>query len=467
MGFFNGNRKSQPSITTERIMQRIGVAGVSRHTGTTHMSINLAITLRSLNYKVAVLEDNPSKHFELIASELECIDEGNRSYFNYKGVDYYYYCRPIPLFVIMQRNYDFLIIDHGEYVNCDRNTFYTNNINLITSGSRPWELDDFGNFMNAVQIEENAVDPEGRMSKQYNYVFMFAHDNYFFRKQIVEHMGEDMKIIFPSYKENLFDEPDYDTIKQLMPWIETPEEVRDKNKTRGFLGFRFDKGNEESENDASAQKGNAVITKGKTIKEEVHEEPITIEPIEIMEKEIFKEDITEEIDVSENLDKKDSFGNELLPAEYAPELDPEPVADLTTDINSKDEEGASKKDNDKSTEPATPFYTKYSKELAEKLFLEVREVQKYIMKHSGELADDPQNAVFLNAFVTKETTGAFGSMLRCKINHSRKNGKDGEAVIKISNNEIEYEIKEASLRDILGEDATYLISPNDDTYVKL
>lgn len=71
MGFFSGNRKNQPSMSTEKTLQRIGIAGTAHHTGTTHLAINIAITLRSLNYKVAVIEDNPSKHFELIASELD------------------------------------------------------------------------------------------------------------------------------------------------------------------------------------------------------------------------------------------------------------------------------------------------------------------------------------------------------------------------------------------------------------
>ena len=158
MGFFSGNKKNQSSMSTEKTMQRIGIAGTAHHTGTTHLAINIAITLRSLNYKVAVLEDNASKHFELIASELDYDDNENVGYFNYKGVDYYHYCRPIPFFVLMQRNYDFIIIDHGTYANCDRNTFYANNINVITTGSRLWELTDYENFMEGIQIEERGIE---------------------------------------------------------------------------------------------------------------------------------------------------------------------------------------------------------------------------------------------------------------------------------------------------------------------
>ena len=89
------------------------------------------------------------------------------------------------------------------------------------------------------------------------------------------------------------------------------------------------------------------------------------------------------------------------------------------------------------------------------------------MKHVDELAEDPQMALFLNAFATKEMTGAFGCLLRSKAEHSRKNGKDGEAVIRIEDGEIKYEIKESSLKEFLGEDAEYLIAPSTDSFVKL
>lgn len=247
MGFFSGNRKNQPSMSTEKTLQRIGIAGTAHHTGTTHLAINIAITLRSLNYKVAVIEDNPSKHFELIASELDYDNSENIGYFNYKGVDYYHYCRPIPFFVLMQRNYDFLIIDHGTYANCDRNTFYANNINVITTGSRLWELADYEDFMEGIQVEERGIEIENRMSRQYNYAFMFAHDDYFFQKQILEHMGDDIKSIFPAYKENLFDDPDYDTVKQLIPWVQIPEESSNKNKSHGLFGLKFNKESEHKE----------------------------------------------------------------------------------------------------------------------------------------------------------------------------------------------------------------------------
>lgn len=42
MGFFSGNRKNQPSMSTEKTLQRIGIAGTAHHTGTTHLAINIA-----------------------------------------------------------------------------------------------------------------------------------------------------------------------------------------------------------------------------------------------------------------------------------------------------------------------------------------------------------------------------------------------------------------------------------------
>ena len=114
-----------------------------------------------------------------------------------------------------------------------------------------------------------------------------------------------------------------------------------------------------------------------------------------------------------------------------------------------------------------PYYAEETKEIAEQLFVAAKEIQKYIMKHVDELTDDPQMALFLNAFATKEMTGAFGCLLRGKAEHSRKNGKDGEAVIRIEDGEIKYEIKESSLKEFLGEDAEYLIAPSTDSFIKL
>ena len=296
MGFLSGNRKNQPSIPTEKSIQRIGVAGTTHHTGTTHLAINIAITLRSLNYKVAVLEDNPSKHFELIASELDYDINENVGYFNYKGVDYYHYCRPIPFFVLMQRNYDFLVIDHGIYASCDRSTFYANNINIITTGSRLWELADFENFMEGVQVEERGIEIENRMSRQYNYAFMFAHDDYFFQKQILEHMGDDIKSIFPAYKENLFDDPDYDTIKQLIPWVQIPEQSGSKNKTHSLFGLKFNKESKYKEEVKETEYKEELIRQDTAFSQEIpeKEDDYVIEQPEDEPKEDFFEDITSE-----------------------------------------------------------------------------------------------------------------------------------------------------------------------------
>lgn len=471
MGFFSG-KKNQLSISAEKTLQRIGIAGTAHHTGTTHLAINIAITLRSLNYKVAVIEDNPSKHFELIASELDCDNSENVGYFNYKGVDYYHYCKPIPFFVLMQRNYDFVIIDHGTYANCDRNTFYANNINIITTGSRLWELTDYENFMEGIQVEEKGIEIENRMSRQYNYAFMFAHDDYFFQKQILEHMGDDIKSIFPAYKENLFDDPDYDTVKQLIPWVQIPEESGSKNKSHGLFGLKFNKEAEHKKDEPKEPE-----YKEETVKQDVDFSP---EIPEIEDEYVVgqPEDglvyLAEDPlpDDAENSSEAEELVAETTEFEHTPVVEAIPVPVITQEKTQKnDAETTVAKEKIaieiESGPEKIPYYAEETKEIAEQLFNAAKEIQKYTMKHVDELTDDPQMALFLNAFATKEVTGAFSCLLRSKAEHSRKNGKDGEAVIRIEDGEIGYEIKESSLREYLGEDSGYLIAPSIDSFVKL
>lgn len=461
MGFFSGNKKNQSSMSTEKTMQRIGIAGTAHHTGTTHLAINIAITLRSLNYKVAVLEDNASKHFELIASELDYDDNENVGYFNYKGVDYYHYCRPIPFFVLMQRNYDFIIIDHGTYANCDRNTFYANNINVITTGSRLWELTDYENFMEGIQIEERGIEIENRMSRQYNYAFMFAHDDYFFQKQILEHMGDDIKSIFPAYKENLFDDPDYDTVKQLIPWVQIPEESGSKNKSHGLFGLKFNKEPEYKEE--SVKQDVDFSPEIPEIEDECVVEQLENEPVYLTE-DPLPDDVEGSSEAEELVAETTEF-------EHPPIVEAIPVPIIQEAVQKNDAEAAVDKEGIatkiKFVPEIIPHYAEETKEIAEQLFNAAKEIQKYTMRHVDELTDDPQIALFLNAFATKEVTGAFSCLLRSKAEHSRKNGKDGEAVIRIEDGEIGYEIKESSLREYLGEDSGYLIAPSIDSFVKL
>ena len=483
MGFFSGNRKNQPSMPTEKTLQRIGIAGTAHHTGTTHLAINIAITLRSLNYKVAVIEDNPSKHFELIASELDYDNSKNIGYFNYKGVDYYHYCRPIPFFVLMQRNYDFLIIDHGTYANCDRNTFYANNINVITTGSRLWELANYEDFMEGIQVEERGIEIENRMSRQYNYAFMFAHDDYFFQKQILEHMGDDIKSIFPAYKENLFDDPDYDTVKQLIPWVQIPEESSNKNKSHGLFGLKF---NKESENKEDKPKDpeyeEELIKQDAAISPEIPEieddytieQPVVEQPEDDSSEDELVYPLVDSLpNNAEDLPKIKEAAAEATESEHSLVVEAMPVPVITQEEKKLENDAETTVVKEKiaaeieSVPDIIPYYAEETKEIAEQLFIAAKEIQKYTMKHVDELTEDPQMALFLNAFATKGMIGAFGCLLRSKTEHSRKNGKDGEAVIRIEDGEIKYEIKESSLKEFLGEDAEYLIAPSTDSFVKL
>ena len=75
--------------------------------------------------------------------------------------------------------------------------------------------------------------------------------------------------------------------------------------------------------------------------------------------------------------------------------------------------------------------------------------------------------LYLNAYANKEIAGAFGCILRCGTTHTRENGRDGSAVIRIKKEDFEYELKESILKEFLEADSEYLIFPEKDNYISL
>ena len=118
-------------------------------------------------------------------------------------------------------------------------------------------------------------------------------------------------------------------------------------------------------------------------------------------------------------------------------------------------------------EPPEIVFVKGGEHLSFELLEAAKDNIKYVMKHADELTGSAQLSLYLNAYANKEIAGAFGCILRCGTPHTRENGRDGSAVIRIKKEDFEYKLKESILKEFLEADSEYLIFPEKDNYISL
>lgn len=191
------NRKDKNNSLETKI---IGIAGAGEKSGCTHAGIILANRIKASGCRVAILEENKSKCFQKIAEEFEC-EINNEGKFVYQSIDYYIYRKPRLLPIILKEGYDFLIVDHGNFNDCDKDFYLTNHMHIIVCGSRPWEMDSIQDIFETIQTEE--------MLEAFHYCFNFAHDNIHLQRNIKKAMGTLQNVYFPPYSEDVFHNSDF------------------------------------------------------------------------------------------------------------------------------------------------------------------------------------------------------------------------------------------------------------------
>lgn len=449
MGFFKNTKKNEINNAG---MQRIGVAGSAHHSGATLTAILIATSLKSLGYKVALLEDNPSGHFATIAEDYEC--RIFQDFFNFMGIDYYLYRRPLLMPVIAQRNYDFLIIDAGTYDQCDQNLFFSNSINVITCGSLPWETNEFSNFFSSIDEDCKST---------LNYVFLFCEENKKLQASLIDVMDVDKKhIYFPTFCKNIFKDTDINFIKSLIPGIIVSDEEVQKPKNISIFGSKKHI-TEIGENDISISDLNEKAVLESSILENNSTETSAVEEKIKEPEKSYPENITAEDDFGQKQVTEtalvDNYTETVLPEE---KMDERPSTDDSADET--DTSVLNMEDQPKLPEIA---FIKGGEQYSFELLEAAKDNLKYVMKHADELTGSPKLSLYLNAYANKEITGAFGCILRCGTPHTRENGRDGSAVIQIKRDNFEYELKESSLKEFLEDDSEYLIFPEKDNYISL
>lgn len=206
-----------------REMKTIGVAGTGKGTGVTHFCITLAGKLKSMGYKVAVLEDNNSGDFNELAENTETPIRAGK--FTYKNIDYYLYQQRRDMAAIKYQGYDYLIVDNGNYKSCDKDFFALSTKNFIVSSARYWNFSGIINDLFDIEDEE--------VYKYYTYIFPFIYNNKKMQKEISGSMTGIKNIYYTPACEDPFDDFNLPQIEDMLGI----ESDKAKPEKRGFLAF--------------------------------------------------------------------------------------------------------------------------------------------------------------------------------------------------------------------------------------
>lgn len=447
----------------------IHIAGAGTGHGCTHLAINLAASLHASGYRTAIMEDNMKRDFECIADEYGCqID--NYGCFNYLGVDYFMYRRPRVLPLLYQKGYHYIIVDHGEYSQCDKDFFLSGGTAVISCSSRPWQINDLEIIFS--EIEDESI------LEALHYCFHFASSNKNLQKQIRTEMGNLKNVCFLEYTENPFKDYSKTALTNILDITISSDEtlhskmpLSSKKSIFGNRHFRMIETQDNHENIKNIQEIEKEEIKQDTdiqIKEDIpiFTSEITASDIESGESssiilsmpELKSPENEKEIHHKESDTEKTPVGTNNETPEEAPETKIEENVEVSADI----QEEVSEQSNNEI------IYLNHTREQCMELFLSIRNTNSFLVKTEfKESFSDNQQQMLITSFANRQTACAFDGLLRALVPHTRENGKDESPVIRINENEGQFEIREEILRAVAEEDAEYLIYPEKDNYIKI
>lgn len=186
-----GDEQKQESMAVQKIL--IGIVGAGRRMGSTHNSIVLANSLRENNQMVAIMEMNDTKAFQKAceAQKAKIFDEG---YFSLQGVDYYPESDRERVISVSGKLYNFLILDFGNYEECDKVMFNKCDVRLVFCGTKSWEMDCLENIFK--EQDEDVL-------QKYHFCFLGTTSTKL-QKEIISHMQPLENVWFPEYTEDPF-----------------------------------------------------------------------------------------------------------------------------------------------------------------------------------------------------------------------------------------------------------------------
>ena len=265
--------KLQKQSSTNTIT--IGIAGAGRRTGCTHLSLVIANILSDRGHEVALLERNRTNVFTNIA-ETEQISISQEGSFSLNNLDFYTGQNDNLLSIVMGRDYEYVIIDFGDYLDAsfDYKLFSLSAKKIITCGSRPWEFA-------GMNILFDRTDNE--ILQSFYYCFMFTASNKAMQSEIKDALEGFNKIYFPPYSEDPFTSKDFDGIFDILSIAGIPQEDFSKKKKQQ-KGLFFKKKNRKEDQSSRNQATQPMP------------EQITIENEQVHSPVIYKENIKEVFD---------------------------------------------------------------------------------------------------------------------------------------------------------------------------
>lgn len=143
----NSNSSSEIETQEVKIKEKIfgtiviAIVGTQKRVGTTHTAIAVAAYLKKYKHKVALIELHKSDHFKEIKHSYENIYE-KENYFTLNKLDYYAYSKNImtQYIEVLEKDYNYVILDLGDYENCNKQELKRANHKIIVTGCKDWEL---------------------------------------------------------------------------------------------------------------------------------------------------------------------------------------------------------------------------------------------------------------------------------------------------------------------------------------
>jgi len=184
--------------------------------------------LKAKGYRIAFVENslNKNKCFHLIQESFDDLENVTDEYFTLNHVDYYKNYDIQELHRIISKNYNFIIIDFGEFSEDYLAEFRRCVVQVVITGSKSWELE----FIN--KIFGSATEDE---LKEFTYLFNFTDLQN--ANDIRENMSISEKVFFAGYTPDPFNSNFYpDLDKVFVEYLtETSEKVIKPSLIKGLI----------------------------------------------------------------------------------------------------------------------------------------------------------------------------------------------------------------------------------------
>lgn len=215
------NREAIKEIREVNLVQ-IGVAGAEPRVGCTHNAIIIANELKDMGYAVAYVEMNPSGALQMIRQN-EKVSMVDQLFFTSRNIDYYPNCNEAVLKrIISEKVYNFLVMDFGDFKDCNINCYNRCHVKIALGNVQPWEINHLADFW-------NRYDDEAR--RQINFYINFL-TNEKDRKKLRKIFNTKFRYI--EFVQDPFDAPGFPQLKELL----IDYLPNSPKKRKGLFGFR-------------------------------------------------------------------------------------------------------------------------------------------------------------------------------------------------------------------------------------